>query len=551
MARFIARLLLLALLLQPATGIAQATDPARGAASRQGGQTVPGDPRRTEGGVESQVFLGAFRTILDFHQTTFSDSTLWEAAIDGLLEVLNDPYASVFTPDEYEAFEEESTGDYAGIGVEITRLNERVTVTAVFRQTPAEGVGMMVGDQLLEVEGEDARDWTIDQARDAIRGPIGTAVSVSVARQGVPEPLVFALKREEVHVSAVTSGMPETSVGYILVDRLARGSAQEVDSALAAMAGAKGIILDLRRNPGGFLIESLDMADLLLERGDALASARSRAPGKPNETTSETWFARLPPRATGKPFVVLVDRFTASAAEVVAGALQDHDRAAVLGERTFGKGIVQTVLPLPGGRQIRITTGEWMTPLGRSLHIPRDMDGRPLSESEVSEGFPTVVTEAGRVLRSDGGVFPDLEVPIDTLTTAEQRLVLESARAGIPLTLRIAEYSFEEARKAMDGSGAEELDPGTLDAFLVRLQEEGLAPEVVQHPEARAYLGWRARMAFEDRMGHTGHALRAQSERDPVLKTAFRLLSGSSSPSDLFAAVEAEKSSAGKVITGG
>ncbi len=128
--------------------------------------------------------------------------------------------------------------------------------------------------------------------------------------------------------------------------------------------------------------------------------------------------------------MVLVDRFTASAAEIVAGALQDHDRAVVLGERTFGKGMVQTVLPLPGDRRLRITTGDWMTPLGRSLHIPRDLEGRPLGEP--SDSFATLTTPGGRTLRADGGVFPDLVIEDDTLTTAEQNLIIEAARAQIP-----------------------------------------------------------------------------------------------------------------------
>jgi len=131
---------------------------------------------------ESQVFLGAFRSILDYHQTTFNDSTLWEKALQGLIGGLNDPYAEVFTPEEYGVFEEDNTGDYAGIGVQITRLNERVTVTAVFRQTPAEEAGMMVGDRIVAVGSTDSREWTTDQARDSIRGPIGTVVEVTIGQ---------------------------------------------------------------------------------------------------------------------------------------------------------------------------------------------------------------------------------------------------------------------------------------------------------------------------------------------------------------------------------
>jgi carboxyl-terminal processing protease len=510
---------------------AQAADTAQAPETADGGASLTAVP-------ESQVFLGAFRSILDYHQTTFSDSTLWEEALEGLIQGLNDPYAEVFTPEEFGAFEEDNTGDYAGIGVQITRLNQRVTVTAVFRQTPAAEVGLMVGDQIVAVGGVDAREWTVDRARDSIRGEVGTTVELTIARLGLPELLTLPIRRDRVHVSAVTATVVQDSLGYILVDRVARGSAAEVDSAFGVVRDAKGIILDLRRNPGGYLVESLSMADLFLERGQVLASTLSRAPGKPNVTSEESYQARLPARIPGKPIVVLVDGYTASAAEIVAGALQDHDRAVVLGTRTFGKGVVQTVLPLPGDRRIRLTTGDWMTPLGRSLHLPRDLDGRPLRPE--AEDFPVVTTAAGRSLRADGGVFPDLVVQDDTLTTGEQSLLIESARAGVPLPIRIAEFTFEEARKALKEGGSGELPPDAVARLVEKLRAEGVPSEALDHPDAAAYLGWRARMAFADRVNHQDHALEFQAERDPVLQTALRLLAGASSQLELFAAVDAE-----------
>lgn len=495
-------------------------------------------PNRVEPDTEGQIFLGAFKEILDYHRTTFSDSTLWEAALQGLIMGLNDPYATVFTPEEFGEFEEGTTGDYAGIGVQITQLNDRVTVTAVFRQTPAAEAGLEVGDQIVEVKGVDARSWTVDMARDSIRGPIGTVVEVAIEREGLREPLSFPIRRDQVHVSAVTASMLDDSLGYILVDQVARGSAQEVDSAFGVLPTAKGIILDLRRNPGGYLGESLSMADLFLDPGMTLASTVSRAPGEPNESVEESWTARVPARIPDKSIVVLVDRFTASAAEIVAGALQDHDRAVVLGERTFGKGIVQTVLPLPGDRRLRITTGDWMTPIGRSLHIPRDMEGRPLEQP--SDSFATVKTLGGRTLRADGGVFPDLVVEDDTLSTVEQNLLIESARAQFPLTLRITEFAFEHARQAQEGTGPEELAPEAMETFYRQLEEGGLPPELLQEQEARDYLSWRVRMAFAQRAEHYDLALRVQAERDRVLAEAIKLLESTDSQLQLFAAAEAE-----------
>lgn len=502
---------------------------------------TPLSARQASGLTESQVFLGALQTILEYHQTTFSDSTLWERALTGLIEGLNDPYATVFTPEEYGAFEEGNTGDYAGIGVQITQLNGRVTITAVFRRTPADEVGLVVGDQIVEVKGVDARDWTVDMARDSIRGQVGTEIRMKVEREGMSEPMAFPIRRDNVHVSAVTASMVHDSLGYILVDQVARGSAAEVDSAFALLTGAKGIILDLRRNPGGYLVESLSMADLFLDRGKTLASTVSRQPGQPNKTVKESWDARLPARVPEKTIVILVDRYSASAAEIVAGALQDHDRAVVLGERTFGKGVVQTVLPLPGERRIRLTTGEWMTPLGRSLHIPRDLEGRPTREFS-TDSFPTVVTKAGRILRADGGVYPDLVVEEDTLTTVEQNLLVEANKAQIPLTLRITEFVFEQVRAAKAGTGPEELAPEAIEPFFDLLREAGLPAEVLNEPGAKDYLRWRLRMTFAQRAEHYDHALEFQSERDRVLAKAMELLEGAGSQVDLFATVEAEAS---------
>ena len=527
--------LILCLLLTPVEGTGQVSDTIRGS---ERPQPRGGNDSQIDAVPESQVFLGAFRSILDYHQTTFSDSTLWEEALQGMIRGLNDPYAEVFTPEEYGAFEEGNTGDYAGIGVQITRLNERVTITAVFRETPAAQAGILIGDRIVGVAEHDARAWSIDMARDSIRGPVGSVVEVTIQRDGLAEPIRLPIRRDQVHVSAVTAGMVLDSLGYIFVERVARGSAVEVDSAFGVLRDARGIILDLRRNPGGYLIESLSMADLFLDRGKTLASTMSRSPGNPNATAEESWQARLPARIPGKPIVVLVDQYTASAAEIVAGALQDHDRAVVLGARTFGKGVVQTVLPLPGDRRLRITTGDWMTPLGRSLHVPRDLEGRPLARDTTD--IPMVVTPAGRPLRADGGVFPDLMVEADTLTTGEQTLLIESARAQVPLTQRIAEFSFEEARKAMEGEGPDELDPDAIDEFIRTLTDEGVPAEVLEHPDVPGYLSWRVRMAFADRVGHQGHALEFQAERDRALNMAFDFLTGARTQSELFAAVEAE-----------
>lgn len=475
-----------------------------------------------EGSAEADVFRETFRAIRDYSLASVNDSTLWEQALAGMLEALDDPYARVMTPKEVNSFREETTGNYGGIGVQITTLNESVTVTAVFRGTPADEAGILEGDRIVRVDDAEAEEWTASDAADRIRGQIGTTVDVYVRRDGFDEPILHRIERGEVHLSAVTAAELPGGIGYIGLDRVARHSAVELDSALAVLEDARGIVFDLRRNPGGYLDEALSLADLFLEKGDVIASTRSRGPGRSGKLIEESGYARRPAQVPEKPIVILVDRYTASAAEIISGALQDHDRAVVLGERTFGKGVVQTILPLPAGRQLALTTGEWYTPLGRSLHRPRDRAGRPLPEDP--DTFPVFRSESGRPLQGGGGVFPDIEIADDTLMLAERELVNAANEAGISLPLRIAEFAFAAAQAARDGRGATDVTETAFAGFMDALAADGLPPESAANPEARDYLLWRVRIALAQRLNDEEHVLEYRMERDPVLAEAVRLV---------------------------
>ncbi len=492
---------------------------------------------------EADVFMGALQAISRMHQNAATDSALWEAALDGMIESLNDPYATVFTPTEVEAWEEETTGNYSGIGLQITELNDEVTVTAVFRSTPAQEVGLQVGDVIVGVNDNDASGWTTAMAADSIRGPVGSEVTVHMKRPGYSEPISFDIRRANVHVPAVNYGVLEGNVGYAVLDRVARNAAQEMDQALRELEDTRGIVIDLRRNPGGFLDESLMLADLFLEPGSTLASTSQRiAGGSPDQTTSESYEDRWPVRVRDLPVVILVDRFTASGAEILAGALQDYDRALIVGERTFGKGVVQTVMRLPHGRRLRFTTGEWQTPLGRSLHRPRDMQMRPMDED--LDTFPRVTTGEGRTLVDGGGIFPDLEIESDTLTTAEQELIIAANEAEYNLGLRLAEFSFEEARKLLEVDASPRLDEEALDAFIDQMVSEGLPAEAVADAEVRDYLAWRARVGIAQRMNDIGREADFRLERDRVLAEAVRLLGQAATQAELYRAADAAETAA-------
>jgi carboxyl-terminal processing protease len=488
---------------------------------------------------QAQAFLKAFQLVRDYGVKAVADSTVWNMAIEGLIEELDDPYAEVFTPAEFDEFQEDNTGNYAGIGVQITQLNERITITAVFRGTPAERSGLQVGDVILEVEGEPTIEWTTAHTSDVIRGPVGEEVHVAIGRQGLTRPMNVTLLRDTVHVTSVISGRVAGDVGYIALDRVARASAQEIRDALDSLSGTRGIILDLRGNPGGFMDESLMIGDLFLEPGKKLASIAARSPGSSELTVQDEYKAEHPSIAEDKPVVVLVDGFSASAAEIVAGALQDNDRALVVGSRTFGKGVFQNVFPLTPTRHLRLTTGEWYTPLGRSLHRPRTSDGRPLPEDP--DTFRVVTTPGGREVTAGGGVFPDLPIPNDTLTLREREFLSQSAEANYPLALRIEELAFAQADERRRSGDDPYLEPGAFDEFMTAMTTEGIEQQFVDDAGIRDYVEWRVNVRLSDRMDRRDVSLEWRRSRDPVLDESIRLLQRADSQVSLFSAANLRK----------
>ena len=518
--------------------------------ARASGQRGAPDPQvgSAEQGAEAAIFMRAMEYIRRLHMQSYNDSTLWTRALDGLIGELDDPYASVFTPSEVEDFQEETTGNYAGIGIAISKLNDLVTVTSVFRGTPASDAGLQVGDVIVGVNQNDATTWNTTMASDSIRGPVGTVVDLRVMREGVRQPIAFSMQRDSVHVASVQSDILPGNIGYLSIDRVARNSAQEVMQAIDSLARTRGVIIDLRRNPGGYLDESLTMSDVFLGRGDVLASTRDRGSrGTPGQLSEESYRGSLRPRIPDKPIIILVDRFTASAAEIVTGALQDHDRALVLGERTFGKGIVQSVVDLPFGRKLRITTGSWHTPLGRSLHRDRDPGGNPLPEN--LDTLSSVRTPGGRMLKSGGGIFPDLIVEADTMGLLERELISTANDLEVPLATREAEVAFARAKALLEAGEPPSVDNATVQGYLSWLEAAGLPSELVDRPDIRSYLRWRLSVGVADRMEDVAAATMARMERDRVLSRAVDLMREAATQGDLFAAAEEANRSGANATT--
>ena len=286
------------------------------------------------------------------------------AAVDGMVASL-DPHSAFLEPAEYDAMRVSTAGHYSGVGLEVSELQGRVVVIAPLAGSPAEQAGVRAGDVLLAIDGESVSGGGLAAAIERMRGLVGSSVRLTVAREGEPEPLLFALERSEVHVRTVSAARLPGAYGYLRVTHFNDSTPRDLRRAVSDLqAGAPlaGLVLDLRGNPGGVLESAVGVADDFLETG-VIVRAEGRAAG-----------SRFELHATGgdllrhAPLVVLVDRGSASGAEIVAGALRDHGRATLMGERTFGKGSVQTVIPLRGGQALKLTTSRYFTPSGASIH---------------------------------------------------------------------------------------------------------------------------------------------------------------------------------------
>ncbi len=393
----------------------------------------------SDGNVYQQARL--FDDVLGHVNTYFVDSIgetdLYQKATRGMLEQLMDPYSVLLTGDDYKALTEQTSGNYAGLGIQIDVRDGWITVVAPLPETPAERAGIETGDQIIEVDGKSTEGWKNDQAVKALRGEAGSKIVITVRRGGIPEPIKYRLTRAQIHMRSVPAGtMFDGGIGYISLNPVSETSAEELRQEIAGMKGKgmKSLIMDLRGNPGGLLDQGVKVADLFLDSRQEIVSTRGRARGSTKEFFDEARQAW-----PDLPIVVLVNDGTASAAEIIAGALQDHDRAVVVGAPTFGKGLVQTLFPLGEGVALKLTTARWFTPSGRTIQrIAKDEEdqatqaalavvadtvlGAPDKESTDSalKERPIFHTDAGRVVRGGGGIVPDLVVRLDTLTGGER-----------------------------------------------------------------------------------------------------------------------------------
>jgi carboxyl-terminal processing protease len=477
---------------------------------------------------------------------TVGAGALYERAARGLVKELNDPYSELFTPKQIAEFSRRTNGRYAGIGMEIsppsTPQGGYVSVARVFPRTPAEGAGVQEGDRIVQIDTQSTRGWSTTQVSNTLVGTAGTRVRVTFQRPGVAQPITANLTRAVIHIPAVPYTLVfDGTVGYVVAQQFSESTADEIAQAVRSLEGrgAKGIILDLRGNPGGILEQAVETSNLFLKRGQEVLSQRGR------QGESQVYVATEQPVAPTIPLVVMVDGGSASASEIVAGALQDHDRALVVGTTSFGKGLVQTLFPLEGNYALKLTTAKWFTPSGRSIHKERKLqpDGQyveaqpdSLETDSARKARPVFRSDAGRVVYGGGAVTPDVVVKPDTFTTAEQALGKALAPKFPEFYAALTDFAFEQKGKVRSDFT---VTPQWREELLQRLTRAGVKVDRAQW-EAGAgyidrYLGQRvARVAFGDTT-----AARQQLKDDPQLQRAIALLKRGTTQRELFAVAQA------------
>ena len=486
-----------------------------------------------------------FDQVLTTVAARFYDATdttdLYERAARGLVHELGDPYSELLTPEDLRGFAQSTLGRYGGVGMLLLPVGDTVFVERVYPNTPSARAGFRTGDRLVGVDGTATAGLPVAKVSDLLRGEPGSTVGVTVRRDGTAAPLAAHLERAVVRLPVVPyTLMLDGAIAYVPLTGFSETAGAETQRALAqaAGAGARGVILDLRGNPGGSVEEALRVANAFLPPAVPVLRIVERDRSLLIRTEAQ-------PVSVELPLVVLQDEGSASASEIVSGALQDQDRALVVGTTSFGKGLAQSLFPLDGGYALKMTTSTWYTPSGRSIHKQRtaadsarrwDADGPTADSLEThaeTRSRPQYRSRGGRVLYGGGGITPDVVVPADTLTTPEQEVArLLGTPAGTTATV-LSGYALELSRTVRPGFA---VTPAWRDEFFRRLSAAGVRVRRAQFDAAGRYVSRLlelrvAQLAFGD-----AEAKRRDLAVDSQLEAASELLRAARTQRALFEA---------------
>jgi carboxyl-terminal processing protease len=385
--------------------------------------TSPDDLSSTE-----QNFTKVYSLVeQNFADRVNSDNAIYKGAIPGMLRTL-DPHSNFFDPHEYAALRDDERGHYYGVGMLVGARGGKTVVMAPFPGSPAYKAGLRPGDIIAFVNDKPTDKMNSTEIADQLKGPRGTPVKIGVVREGAAQPLSFTVVRDEVKRPSVQDAFwVKPGIAYMKINSFGETTSREMEENFKRLGenNIKGLVLDLRENPGGLLNEGVAVADHFLQKGQTIVSHRGRT------SAEKPYVARVGNHGHDYPIVVLVNRYTASAAEIVSGALQDHDRGWILGETTFGKGLVQTVYPLSENTGLALTTAHFYTPSGRL--IQRDYSNRSFydyyfhKDDNARNPQDVKMTDSGRTVYGGGGITPDEKYEPPALDAMEAQLTRKSA----------------------------------------------------------------------------------------------------------------------------
>lgn len=460
-----------------------------------------------------QLFSRVVGLVLSTYVEEVDPGKLIKHGIEGMLESL-DPYTNFLDTSDFDELKVRTEARFGGIGIHIGMVDERLTVISPIEGTPAERAGIRGGDRIAEIEGESTEGFTSDDAVKRLRGEPGTKVNIGVDRPGVSELIPFELTRAIINIKAVPyAGMLEDDIGFVRLADFSRVASSELGGALDSLfgCGAKKIVFDLRSNGGGLLREGREVSDLFLPEGRVLVRTEGRVPDSRQEFVAET----ADPHGD-YPMVVLVDRGSASAAEIVAGALQDWERGLVLGDTTFGKGSVQTIHQLGPVTAVKITTAYWYTPSGRCINRKRDGNGE-LVEQDSTDAAPTYKTlgPLGRTVYGGGAIVPDVYLGYERMTELEA-LVNRSAFFDFAV-----EYNNSHPGLTVEFTAG----PRVLDQFRRYLRDvEELEFEDAEFDSSAEFFAGQIEREVAGKIAGMRGEYEARMRRDPHVQRAIELL---------------------------
>lgn len=475
----------------------------------------------------ARLFAQVLQRIESNSVDSLSRSELYERAARGLIKNLKDPYADLYSPEELASFQRNTLrNNYGGLGMQIERQDDDIVVARVFPNTPAANGGVIPGDHILSVDTVTVTGKKIEEVSAILVGQPGTSVNVSFGRAGVPEPIKGRFTRAIIRVPAVPySLVMDGSVGYIPLQSFNESASEDVARALLDLRkrGARSYILDLRGNGGGSLDQALEISDLFLKPGQEIVQVRHR--GRTPEIANATRQSIV----DSMPVIVMVDGNTASASEIVAGALQDHDRGLVIGTTSFGKGLVQTLFPVEGGWALKLTTGKWYTPSGRSIQAEHERLGDDrfveydgaAAAGDTTRKRPVFKSDAGRTILGGGGITPDVVVTPDSVTPAERELSKAVAPSFNAWYVTMYNYAVEmRPRLKPDFT----ITQAMRDEFFNRLVKAKVEVTRAQYDAAQSVVDRTLSQRFASLAFGDSTAFRRASAQDPQMQEALALL---------------------------